>query len=352
MAYTTIDDSSAHFQIALHTTSGVATITNDGNSDLQPDFIWSKGRNATDAHGLFDSSRGVRQWLRSNTNDAEITVASGYDLTAFNSDGFSTGNNQYSTICGGSNYAAWQWKANGGTRTTFTESGDNPGGGYQANTTSGFSIVDYTGTGATGTVTHGLGVAPKFIIIKNRGVADSWAVLPPGRNDLYLVLDTTVGWADEAAFWNDTSPSSTVFTVSTDHSVNADGETYIAYCFAEVQGYSQFGTYYGNASTDGAYVHLGFKPALVIFKVVSDPNYGYSMMDNARSPFNLMDDDLYANSNAAEVTDANKVDFLSTGFKLRNSTWPANAGGTNQFVYFAWAENPFVTSTGVPVTAG
>ena len=350
MAYTTIDDSSAHFQAKTYTGNGSDNpITNDGNSNLQPDWLWIKRRDYNNAHVLLDSTRGVTKFVSSDDEAAETTLAD--RLTSFDSNGFTVESTSGAFNADGEPFIAWQWKANGGTRTTFTESGDNPGGGYQADTTSGCSIVDYTGTGATGTVTHGLGVAPKIIIIKNRDVADPWAVLPPGRNDLYLVLNTTVGWADDATFWNDTSPSSTVFTVSTDHSVNADGETYIAYCFAEVQGYSQFGTYYGNGSTDGAYVHLGFKPALVIFKVISDPNYGYSMIDNKRSPINPMDDDLYANSNEAEVTDANEVDFLSTGFKLRSSTYPANSGGTNQYVYFAWAENPFVTSGGVPATA-
>ena len=350
MAYTTIDDPSAHFQTAIYTGNGGSdrAIVNDGNSAMQPDWVWYKSRSNATSNILYDSSRGADYYLKSNTAGAEGSDAQMFE--SFDSDGFSLngdtdGNGNART------YVAWQWKANGGTTTAFSESGNNPGGTYQANTTAGFSIVTYTGTGAAGTVTHGLGVAPKLIIIKNRDVADPWAVLPPDRNDLYLVLNTTVGWAASSAFWNDTAPSSTVFTVNTDHSVNADGEAYVAYCFAEVQGYSKFGTYFGNGNANGAFVYTGFKPALVMFKVLSDPNYGWSIIDSKRSPSNLMNDDLYANSAAAEVTDANQVDFLSNGFKLRGSTYPANSGGGNEYAYFAWAKNPFTTSTGIPTTA-
>jgi len=350
MAYTNIDDPSAHFQTAIYTGNGGSdrAIVNDGNSAMQPDWVWYKSRSNATSNILYDSSRGADYYLKSNTAGAEGSDAQMFE--SFDSDGFSLngdtdGNGNART------YVAWQWKANGGTTTAFSESGNNPGGTYQANTTAGFSIVTYTGTGAAGTVTHGLGVAPKLIIIKNRDVADPWAVLPPDRNDLYLVLNTTVGWAASSAFWNDTAPSSTVFTVNTDHSVNADGEAYVAYCFAEVQGYSKFGTYFGNGNANGAFVYTGFKPALVMFKVLSDPNYGWSIIDSKRSPSNLMNDDLYANSAAAEVTDANQVDFLSNGFKLRGSTYPANSGGGNEYAYFAWAKNPFTTSTGIPTTA-
>ena len=147
--------------------------------------------------------------------------------------------------------------------------------------------------------------------------------------------------------------SSSTIGLSTggDAQKNISGSTYVCYAFKAVQGYSKFGTYYGNASTDGQFVYLGFKPALVIYKVLSDPNHGWSMIDSKRSPSNLMNDDIFANSSDAEVTNQNKIDFLSNGFKCRGSTYPANAGGTNSFSYFAWAENPFVTSTGIPTTA-
>jgi hypothetical protein len=222
MAYTTIDDPSAHFQTKLYTGNGsTQSITNDGNSDLQPDLVWTKARSDTSHNALVDSSRGTSIQIYTNLTYQDDPVSG---VTAFNTDGFTLGSNGTANA-DGVTHVAWQWKANGGTTTAFSESGNNPGGTYQTNTTAGFSIVTYTGTGAAGTVTHGLGVAPKFIIIKNRDVADPWAVYYGDATD-YLVLNTTAATVDNAAWWNDTAPSSTVFTVNTDHSVNADGELY------------------------------------------------------------------------------------------------------------------------------
>ena len=191
------------------------------------------------------------------------------------------------------------------------------------------------------------------MIVKAINSATSWAVFHGAfsSDDAYMVLQTTAGAVSQAGIWNNQYPSSTVFGVSSDAWLNATGSTYVAYCFAEKQGYSKFGTYYGNGSTDGAFVYLGFKPALVITKVVSDPNYGWVMADNARGPFNENDPSVYANSSAAETTNDANLDFLSNGFKCRGSTYPANAGGTNTNIYMAFSENPFVTSTGVPTTA-
>jgi hypothetical protein len=361
MAYTNIDDPSAHFQVLTYTGNGShpRNLTNDGNSDLKPDFIWGKNRTSAGTnHSLTNSTLGFDApnaptsggVMASDSTGIENTPSSTYGyLSAALTDGFTAsagGTNGDNWNENSANFVAWQWKANGGTTSSNTDGSITST--VQANTTAGFSIVTYTGNGSASTIGHGLGVAPELIIIKNRDATDPWAVYFRSN---YLVLNTTVGWAASSAFWNNTAPSSTVFTVNTDHSVNADAEAYVAYCFAEKQGYSKFGTYYGNASTDGAYVHLGFKPALVIFKVLSDPNYGWSMIDNKRSPSNLMNDDLYANSTAAEVTNANNIDFLSNGFKCRGSTYPANAGGTNTFLYIAFGETPFVTSTGIPTTA-
>ena len=349
MAYTTIDDPSAYFQTKLYAGTGSElVITNDGNSDLQPDFIWIKNRtDGSTNHHAVNTSIGSTRNLFVNKTDYEEGQAQ--SVKSIQSDGFTLGTWDGDNV-NAKNFVAWQWKANGGTTTAFSESGNNPGGTYQANTTAGFSIVTYTGTGAAGTVTHGLGVAPKLIIIKNRDVADPWAVYYGDATD-YLVLNTTAATVDNAAWWNDTAPSSTVFTVNTDHSVNADAEAYVAYCFTETQGYSKFGTYYGNANVDGEFVYLGFKPAFVMVKVLSDPNYGWVIADNKRGPFNENDPSVYANSDAAETTNDFNGDFLSNGFKLHGTTYPANSGGTNTFAYFAWAENPFVTSTGVPTTA-
>jgi hypothetical protein len=343
MAYTNIDDPSAYFQTALYTGNGsTQNITNDGNSDLKPDLVWTKARSDTSHHTNVDSSRGAGKQIYPNLTAAEETVSG---VSGFLTDGFSLGSNGTANA-DGVTHVAWQWKANGGTTTAFSESGNNPGGTYQTNTTAGFSIVTYTGTGAAGTVTHGLGVAPKFIIIKNRGVADPWAVYYGDATD-YLVLNTLAATVDDAAWWNDTAPSSTVFTVNTDHSVNADAETYIAYCFAEVQGYSKFGKYTG-AGSGSPFVYTGFKPALVICKRTDSTN-DWGIVDSKRETYNGATKTLFADLVNAESS-TYTVDLLSNGFKPSSNHSIFNQSG-GSYIYMAFAENPFVTSTGIPATA-
>ena len=351
MAYTTIDDPSAYFQTAIYTGGGgSSSITNDGNSDLKPDLVWFATRNATNPKPLLDSTRGGNKFLYSDLTQGADTGDAGVGIATFNTDGFTFGSTAQTYFNDTNNtYVAWQWKANGGTTTAFSESGNNPGGTYQANTTAGFSIVTYTGTGAAGTVTHGLGVAPKFIIIKNRDVTDPWAVYY-GDNTDYLVLNTEAAAVDNAAWWNDTSPSSTVFTVNTDHSVNADAENYVAYAFAEVQGYSKVGSYIGNTNTDGAFIYTGFKPAFVLIKKYNTAADSWVILDTARNPYNGMDARLFPDLNNAESTSQVLIDSLSNGFKMRTADTAYNGSGVG-YIYMAFAENPFVTSTGIPATA-
>ena len=351
MAYTTIDDGSAHIQTALYTGDGNSTqaITNDGNSDLQPDFVWTKQRSHAVGHNLTDSSRGVSKALFSEDTSVEDT---GGNISSFNSDGFTT-TNANRTNQSGRTFAGWQWKANGGTRTTFTESGANPGGGHQANTTAGFSIVDYTGTGSAGTVSHGLGAVPKVLIVKNRDATTDWAVYhrnaSSAGNDSYLEINTQDAVATAGTVWNDTSPSSSVFTVGTNTKTNTDGEKYIAYCFAEIQGFSKFGSYTGNGDADGPFVYTGFKPAWVMIKVSSGNTGGWDIYDSKRLTFNPNEEVLQANASSAEASD-DAIDLLSNGFKIRNTTGNQNGSG-NTHIYMAFAEHPFVSSKGVPVTA-
>jgi hypothetical protein len=215
MAYTTIDDPSVYFQTTLYTGSGSSTqnVVNGGNSDLQPDWVWVKNRTDARWHRLVDSSRGVSKNLYSNEDDAEGTEAS---VTAFNSDGFSLGTDTGSDGWNedGDAHVAWQWKANGGTTTSFTESGNNPGGTIQTNTTAGFSIITTTGTGATGTIAHGLGAVPEIIISKQRSNAENWAVYHGSNTSApeteILTLNTTDATADNANGYNDTAPTSSV----------------------------------------------------------------------------------------------------------------------------------------------
>ena len=349
MAYTTIDDPSVYFQIALYTGNDSSNaITNDGNSDLQPDWLWTKNRSSSADHKIFDSTRGVTKFLESNTNDAEGTQAN--LLSSFNSDGFTLGAGG-ETNSSSTNYVAWQWKANGGSRTTFTESGDNPGGGYQANTTAGFSIVDFVGTGANGTVQHGLGVAPRWYIIKNRDRSANWQVYHEDNgNTHYIKLNGTGAKLDNHEIFNDTSPTSSVFSVGIDQSVNFNGENHIAYVFAEIQGYSKFGSYTGNGNADGPFVYTGFKPAWLLIRR-TDSAQNWNLHDNKRSTFNTTKADLFPNlSNAEETGNGNFIDFLSNGFKHRASTNSLNAS-SGDFIYMAFAEHPFVSSEGVPTTA-
>jgi len=353
MAYTTIDDPSAHFQIVLWSGSGSGqAITNGGNSDLQPDFVWIKKRAGGTArsHNLYDSSRGTTKLLHSDGTDAEQTQAAG--LTAFSSDGFTVGDDDGVDGSGGT-YVAWQWKANGGTKTTFTESGNNPGGSYQVNTTAGFSILDYTGTGAVGTVAHGLGAVPEVMICKDRSSdGDDWFVYHVSTgNDGGCRLNTNGADGDDSNRWNDTTPTSSVCTFGASGGVNDDGKATIAYVFAPIQGYSKFGSYTGNGNADGTFVYTGFKPALVITKESGSTGSWY-MHDTKRDPSNGATHQLIANTNAAEYdtgSDVN-IDILSNGFKQRYAGGTQNGDGDTH-IYMAFAEQPFVSSKGVPCTA-
>jgi hypothetical protein len=350
MAYTTIDDPSAYFHIQLYTGTGSSNaITNDGNSDLQPDWIWLKDRSATNGHAVQDTSRGITNVLFTNGTDYENQYTNTV-VDSVQSDGFTVSTNANSNT-NTNNYVAWQWKANGGSRTTFTESGDNPGGGYQANTTAGFSIVDFVGTGANGTVQHGLGVAPRWYIIKNRDRSANWQVYHEDNgNTHYIKLNGTGAKLDNNEIFNDTSPTSSVFSVGIDQSVNFNGENHIAYVFAEKQGFSKFGSYTANNNADGPFVYLGFKPAWLLIRR-TDSAQNWNLHDNKRSTFNTTKADLFPNlSNAEETGNGNFIDFLSNGFKLRASTNSLNAS-SGDFIYMAFAEHPFVSSKGVPTTA-
>ena len=354
MAYTTIDDPSAHFQTLLYTGDGTSSQaqTNTGNSDLQPDWVWIKKRagGTARAHQLYDSSRGVTKLLHSNSDGAESTQSAG--LTAFGSDGFTVGDDD-GIGANTATYVAWQWKANGGTTTSFNESGNNPGGTIQTNTTAGFSIITTTGTGATGTIAHGLGAVPHWWISKQRSNAENWAVYHVSNTSApeteILTLNTTDATADNANAYNDTAPTSTNLTVHTKNEVNTDGRTYVHYVFAPIQGYSKFGSYTGNGNADGPFVYTGFKPAWLIIKRTSSSG-DWLLWDNKRDTSNVTDAVLKPNSNAAENTGYWYIDFLSNGFKIRATDAEINqSGGT--LIYMAFAEHPFVSSKGVPTTA-
>jgi len=353
MAYTLIDDPSAHFQAVLHSSNNSATITNDGNSDLKPDLLWSKSRTATHNHGLYDSTRGVTKFLSSNATSAETTASAGYDLTSFNTDGFSTGNNQYSTICANTGYVAWQWKANGGT--TASNSDGSVTSTVQANTDAGFSIVTFTSAASSGTgifsVGHGLGQIPAMVITKSRDSTSNWWSWHKGltggnSNTSYIVaLERITAEASYSNAWG-AGMTSSVFGMQSGNTAVASS-SYVAYCFAEKQGFSKFGTYVGNGSTDGAFIYTGFKPAFVITKK-RNQNANWTIYDNKRDPFNVADKVLLPNATNADQTVIN-FDFVSNGFKCRNSGSENESGTT--YIYMAFASSPFTTSKGIPTTA-
>ena len=358
MAYTTIDDPSAHHQTKIYTGNGNdgQAYTFDGNSDMQPDWLWVKNRNNTGPYSghIFDSTRGANKSLFPDETNAELTNSAYGYLGAFQSDGF--------TVTSGSSgdervnnnndlYVMWGWKANGGTTTTNDASSTGVGtidSVYQANTTAGFSIVTYTGTGSAGTIAHGLGAAPTVIIGKDRSDTSQWFVQHPAFGAThYGELDDTTAFADDANYFNDSTPTSTVFGIGSD---GATGGTtnYVAYCFAPIQGYSKFGKYTGNGNADGPFIYLGFKPAWVMFKNTTT-GHDWRILDNTRNTFNSNNTDLRPNTSEVESSSSD-MDFLSNGIKIRDTDGDLNEDGSSH-IYMAFAEHPFVSSAGVPTTA-
>jgi hypothetical protein len=359
MPYTNIDDPSAYFQTTTYAGAGGSqTVTNDGNSDLQPDLVYVKNRSSISEPTFIDTTRGGNKFLYTATfgTSAEES-ASGNGIASFNTDGI-TWDTVASTYfnSSGNNFVAWQWKANGGSTSSNTDGGITTT--VQANTDAGFSIVSYTGDGATSqTVGHGLGAVPKMIISKDR---DSTSNVPTWRvyheaigATKYLTLNAT----DAAATfddWGNTTPTSSVYTIGGSggyRPTNTNNTEYIAYVFAEKQGYSKFGKYKGNGvgTGDGPFVYLGFKPAFLLLKNITNAN-NWRILDNKRLGYNPNNYRLSANANSSESTTEIWADLLSNGFKLRTNEGSVNAANTD-YIYMAFAENPFTTSTGIPTTA-
>jgi hypothetical protein len=277
--------------------------------------------------------------LFSNFTNAEEAFVSGFWITAFNSNGFSVGA-QNQTGSSGWTYVGWQWQAGQGTTS------NNTSGTYTStvsvNATAGFSIVSYTGTGSAGTVGHGLGAAPQMIISKNRSAAEDWRVASIGLTNMaswHLNLDTTQAASNSgAAVWNNTTPTSTIFGVGTDTSVSGNGNGIIAYCWTPIAGYSAFGSYTGNGSTDGPFIYTGFRPKFLMYKR-TDSTGSFFLVDSSRNPYNLANLWLQANTADAEQTDT-AIDLLSNGYKIRTTGSGTNANG-GTYIYMAFAENPF-----------
>jgi len=341
MAYSTIIKPSDYFNTVTYTGNGSAghSITGVG---FQPDWVWIKTRADSNNHTIFDAVRGVTKRLRSNQTNAENTSSG---VTSFNSDGFTVG----SDSAGNSGtMVSWNWKAGGGQGSANTDGSINTT--YtSANTTSGFSISKFVGTGSNATVGHGLGVVPSMYMVKKLDSSGSWGVYHKSlgaTKSLFLDLNDTGG--THIDYWNNTEPTSSVFSVGTSSTMNYNNQNMIAYCFAEKKGFSKFGSYTGNGNADGSFVYTGFKPAFVMIKRTNATG-DWGIFDNKREGYNDETNRLKPNSSDAEEDD-NFMDILSNGFKLRLTSSSINASG-GTFIFMAFAEEPFVSSNGVPATA-
>ena len=312
----TIANGSTFMNATKYTGNGTTkTIT---GLNYEPDLVWIKNRQTNDEHKLTDSARGVTKKIASNSNDAEDTNTNG--LTAFNSDGFTVGNgSQYNS--NGETYIAWSWAES---------------------VTAGFSIVTYSGATNAQTISHGLNAKPYLIVIKRRDSQGSWAVYsePTGATN-FLRLNTVIASSDNDAYWNDTEPTNTVFTVNSNSTVNDPEGTYVAYCWAPVEGYSSIGSYSGGSTSSGPFVYTGFTPRWIMIKRITF-EADWLIFDSQREGYNVDNDSLMASQSDAEST-RDYVDILSNGFKVRRGSIDINSNGST-YLYAAFAERPFKTA--------
>tara|TARA_R100001079_G_C4430710_1_gene144066 strand:- start:117 stop:1160 length:1044 start_codon:yes stop_codon:yes gene_type:complete len=346
MAYTTINKSSDYFNNKIWT--GTGSENAQTGVGFQPDFTWIK-RREVNSHRLFDAVRGATKLLESDTTAAETTDAQ--ELKSFDSDGFTLGTGTKVNASGGT-YASWNWKA--GTTSGIATNGSTviTPSAYSFNQTSGFSVVKYTGNGNTTTkVAHGLGSVPKMLIIKKTSAGgDNWKVYHVSvGNTTALQLDNTGATAGGSDNFYDTTPDTVNFTLGNHTSVNANGATYVAYCFAEKTGFSKFGSYTGNGNADGAYVYTGFKPAFVLIKSSTTAMY-WHIFDDERLGYNPYNYRLNPNASEAETTTTNHVDIMSNGFKIRTDQQQFGTNGAT-YIYMAFAEAPLVGTNNIPATA-
>ena len=335
MAYTTINKSTDYFNNKLWTGDGSSSrnITGVG---FQPDWVWGKCRNTTVSHALYDVVRGSSKLLSSNGASAEGTNAA---LNAFVSDGFTVNSDSY--LNGNSNtYVAWNWKAGTAVSGQTTGSGTYKTYTGSVNTTSGFSIIKYTGNGTAGhTIPHRLGVAPKMIMVKSVNANEDWMVYNKNSGaSNFLILNATAA-AASGTQWNSTTPTSSVFSIGSNNNMNQNGNNFIAYCFANVQGYSQFAGYTGNNNTNGPFIYTGFKPAFIIIKKSSNAGNNWYMWDNKRNTSNLTNKYLNPDLSSAEGTaNYGHIDILSNGFKTRSAANDEINQSGHTFIYMAFGQ--------------
>ena len=339
MAYTTIDDPSLYFQAQLYTGTGSSqAITLSGATDMALDILWIHNRDAAEGIDMYDRLRGVTSRMRTSTTAVEDDQSAN-SVSAIGTDGFTVVSNT-ATNADTNKYVAYCW---------------------DESVTAGCDIVLYSGTGSTQTVSHSLSAVPHVMIVKRRNEVEDWQVYHHKNTAApetdHLELNSTALTADDAARWNDTAPTSSVFTVEDHASTNEASDTYVAYLFTEKQGYSKFGSYVGNGVSSGVnqlggpFTFVGFKPAFLMIKeAAGTAGQGWMIFDSSRSPTNRVDHELKGNNNAAETTESHWVDFYANGFNTRTNGTAINRSGST-YIYMAFAEAPFVNSNGVPGTA-
>jgi len=337
-----INKPNEYFDISTWT----ATTSAISNLNFSPDWVWIKSTDSGNGHILFDTIRGANIRLSTAVTSGESTRTD--ELMSFDSNGYTLGSsgNTNDTNPFNASYVGWSWR--GSDSSAVSNTNGSITSTVSANTTSGFSIVSYTGTEANATVGHGLGVAPKMIIVKRLNGTTDWQVYHSSLGATkYMEINTTdsVGTAPNA--WNDTEPTSSVISLGSRIGTNASSAPMIAYCFAEKKGYSKFGSYTGNGSTDGTFVYTGFKPSFVMWKNTTTGSTNWHIVDNKRDTFNIVDKLLLPNSNSAEITQS-ALDLTSNGFKIRVTNGFVNTSGDN-YIYMAFAEEPLVGDN--PATA-
>jgi hypothetical protein len=340
MAYTTIKKPSDYFNTKLYSgNSSTNAITGVGH---QPDLTWIKRRNSAEGHIWIDSVRGVDKRLGSNVTSAESTVTY---FTSFDTDGFTVNGTNIATNVSGGTFTAWNWKANG---TASSNTDGSITSTVSANTTSGFSIGTYSGNSTTGaTVGHSLGSAPSMVIVKKTNSTGDWYCYHSGIGATkFIKLNDTAASATNT-LWNDTAPTSSVFSMDNNSAVNGSSDSYVFYAFAEKKGFSKFGSYTGNGNADGTFVYTGFKPAFVLVRHTDSVGENWFICDNKREGYNAENNRLMPNINSVEINDS-PIDILSNGFKARETGNKVNGSGRN-YIYMAFAEEPLVGDN--PATA-
>ena len=330
MAYTSIDNPELYFQVKLYTgNGGTNAITFDGDENMSPDLVWLKMRSHADNHTIFNTTSGATKRIFSNLTQQESTEST--SLTSFDSDGFTLGSD---ALANGNTktFVAWAWKESA---------------------TAGFDILKYEGNATNRTISHSLSAVPHWIVIKNlestSSSAEHWLVYHKGTGNTHgVLLNEMTAKIDDATYFQDTDPTSSVFSIGTADRCNKNNEDNIAFLWSEKQGFSKFGKFTGNGNANGPFIHLGFRPAWVVIRRVNDSTH-WQAQDNKRQGFNPDNERLYLNDAAAEQT-ANFIDLLSNGFKCITSDAGGNGNG-DTYIYMAFAESPFVNSKGVPNNA-